>query len=223
MASARVESLKFLIPIAVLILLVLLLPGLASGILSAILLLLFGGTFYFFRDPERQPPADASVIVSSADGLVTHIETVENAPFNLGKMRRVSVFLSVFDVHVNRVPYGGTIAESVHTPGQFLDARANDCATQNERMDWHLQTDRGPLVVRQIAGLIARRIVGWARPQDMVLTGQRLGMIRFGSRTDIFLPLNTEVLVQIGDKVQGSLTPLARWTEAPFASFLTQP
>jgi phosphatidylserine decarboxylase len=113
---------------------------------------------------------------------------------------------------VNRVPYAGTMAQSVHTPGQFLDARATDCATQNERMDWLLQTPRGPIVIRQIAGLIARRIVGWVGDNEAVGTGQRLGLIRFGSRTDLFLPLHVQVVVAVGDKVQGAVTPIARWT-----------
>jgi len=212
MASARSESYKILAPLTVGFLLVVFLPGLAKGILGALLFALIVGTFYFFRDPHRQPPSDEAVIVSAADGLVTHVETVQNCPFNLGPAQRVSVFLSVFDVHVNRVPYAGTMAQSVHTPGQFLDARATDCATQNERMDWLLQTPRGPIVIRQIAGLIARRIVGWVGDNEAVGTGQRLGLIRFGSRTDLFLPLHVQVVVSVGDKVQGAITPIARWT-----------
>jgi phosphatidylserine decarboxylase len=211
MASARSESFKILGPLLIVLLAVIFLPDLARGILGAILAFLIVGTFYFFRDPERQAPSDSRLIVSAADGLVTHVERVEESPFGLGPATRVSVFLSVFDVHVNRVPYAGTMERSLHSPGRFLDARATDCATENERMDWLLRTAHGPVVIRQIAGLIARRIVGWIGENEGVSTGQRLGLIRFGSRTDLFLPLDVEVLVSVGDRVQGVLTPIARW------------
>ena len=219
MSSARYESLKILIPLLVALLLAAFLPSPFSGILSLLLFLAVLFSLYFFRDPERyRLDDDPSLLLSAADGLVTDIETVENAPFNLGPMKRVSVFLSVFDVHVNRIPFDGNILEISHTPGKFLDARAANCAVENERMDWRLQTLRGPLVVRQIAGLIARRIVAWAGTDQFMKAGERIGMIRFGSRTDVFLPLSCEILVDIGQHVQGGLTPLARWTTPPSAS-----
>jgi phosphatidylserine decarboxylase len=223
MSSARAESLKILVPIAAALLVLLFLSSLASWLgfittpLCALLLVAFFFSLYFFRDPERDGPDDPALLVSAADGLVTHVEVVDDAPFGLGRATRVSVFLSVFDVHVNRFPYAGTVTEAVHSPGLFLDARLVDSATRNERMDWMLQTTRGKVAVRQIAGLIARRIVGWIQPGEVVTTGQRLGLIRFGSRTDLFLPANCEVLVRVGDRVAGGLTPVARWTNTATA------
>ncbi len=216
MASARTESLKILVPLGVGIVVALFFSGLLAGIVAGLLFAAFLFSLYFFRDPDRTPPADPALLISSADGLVTDVEVVEQAPFGLGKMRRVSVFLSVFDVHVNRSFYAGTIVDRVHVPGKFLDARDPVCHVENERMDWHLQTEHGPLVLRQIAGLIARRIVGWAEKGREVERGERIGMIRFGSRTDLFAPLECEVLVKPGDRVKGGLTPLARWTPASF-------
>ncbi|HEY8966847.1 MAG TPA: phosphatidylserine decarboxylase [Candidatus Methylacidiphilales bacterium] len=223
MPSARTESLKILIPIALGVLLALyFLPSPWAGIVGGLLIGLFLFTTYFFRDPERVPPSDPAIMVSSADGLVTHVEVVEEAPFGLGRMRRVSVFLSVFDVHVNRSFYGGTIVDRVHVPGKFLDARDQACHVDNERQDWLLQTEHGPLVLRQIAGLIARRIVGWRNKGEEVLRGERIGLIRFGSRTDLFVPLHCEVLVKVGDRVKGGSSPLARWTPAAFGDVATE-
>ncbi len=223
MSSARAESLKILVPIAAALLVAFFLACLASWLsliftpVCGLLALAFGFTLYFFRDPERETPDDPALLVAPADGLVTHVEVVDDAPFGLGRATRISVFLSVFDVHVNRFPFAGTVLESVHTPGLFLDARLVDCAVRNERMDWLLQTPKGKVAVRQIAGLIARRIVGWVQPGEVVETGQRLGLIRFGSRTDLFLPANCEALVRVGDRVAGGLTPVARWIGTPTA------
>ena len=217
MASARTESLKILVPLGIAILIALaFLHGWAAAAVVGLLVGLFLFSLYFFRDPERVPPADPSLMISSADGLVTHVETVDEAPFGLGKMRRVSVFLNVFDVHVNRSFYAGTIVDRVHVPGKFLDARDRNCHVENERQDWHFQTEHGPLVLRQIAGLIARRIVGWSEKGQAVATAERIGMIRFGSRTDLFMPLHCEVLVAVGQRVKGGITPLARWTAPSF-------
>ncbi|SDU07413.1 phosphatidylserine decarboxylase [Verrucomicrobium sp. GAS474] len=217
MASARTESFKILIPLGIAILLALFfLHGLWAGIVGGLLIGLFVFCLNFFRDPERTAPDDPALMISSADGVVTHVEVVEESPFGLGKMKRISVFLNVFDVHVNRTFYGGTIVDRVHVPGKFLDARHPTCHVENERMDWHLQTEHGPIVLRQIAGLIARRIVGWAEKGQEVVRGERIGMIRFGSRTDLFMPLHCEVLVKVGERVKGGETPLARWTPSNF-------
>ncbi|MDR1191137.1 MAG: phosphatidylserine decarboxylase family protein [Verrucomicrobiales bacterium] len=179
--------------------------------LAPVAALLFGYVLWFFRDPERMPPADGDAIVSAADGKVIFVDEVEEPAYSRQKMKRVAVFLSVFDVHVNRLPYGGVIKKITHQPGQFLDARVPDIDVRNEAMNWLVATARGDIVIRQIAGLIARRIVAWAREGDTLTVGGRFGMIRFGSRTDVYLPPECAVLVKPGARVKGGLTVIARW------------
>jgi phosphatidylserine decarboxylase len=176
--------------------------------------LFIGITFfvsYFFRDPERAVPADEKIIVSAADGLVVSVDEMDEPDFHLGKMRRVAVFLSVFDVHVNRSPVAGRVRQTTYKEGDFLDVRHPDSSTRNECRSWLIDTSHGAVAVRQIAGLIARRIVAWSKEGDEVARGFRFGMIRFGSRTEVFLPLDCTVLVKPGDRVAGAATPIARW------------
>ena len=173
--------------------------------------LLFVYVLYFFRDPERSAPDDPLAIVSAADGKVIAVDEVVDEAFTRQTMKRVAVFLSVFDVHVNRTPYAGTVKKCHHHAGEFLDARNPEIDVKNEAMNWLLETDRGTMVIRQIAGLIARRIVAWAKEGQALKTGERFGMIRFGSRTDVFLPPDCEVTVKTGDRVQGGKTVIARW------------
>ena len=218
MFSARQEARRFLIPLVVFDLLLfaslfVLNPWLSPWIagLAFIVFLLTVFVVYFFRDPERAVPADPSLIVSAADGLVVSVEEMEEPDFHLGRMIRIAVFLSVFDVHVNRSPVDATVKSTVYRTGKFLDVRHADASTHNECRGWWLETARGPIAVRQIAGLIARRIVAWAGEGSSLARGQRLGMIRFGSRTEVFLPLGSEILVKPGDRVAGAATPIARW------------
>jgi len=173
--------------------------------------LFFGYVLYFFRDPERAISSDPRDIVSAADGKVIAVDEVVEDYFTKRKMKRVAVFLSVFDVHVNRTPSAGRVVKVHHHAGEFLDARDPEVDVRNEAMNWLLQTGRGEIVVRQIAGLIARRIIGWAREGQELSTGERFGMIRFGSRTDVYLPLECEILVQPGQRVQGGSSVIARW------------
>jgi len=173
--------------------------------------LAFAYILYFFRDPERDISTDPLDIVSPADGKVISVEALEEGAFTQQRMRRVAVFLSVFDVHVNRLPVAGRILKSHHHAGEFLDARNPEIDIRNEAQNWLIETDRGPVVVRQIAGLIARRIVAWAQEGDTLEKGRRFGMIRFGSRTDVYLPLDCEILVRAGDRVAGGSTVIARW------------
>jgi phosphatidylserine decarboxylase len=168
---------------------------------------------YFFRDPERALPPGDNLIVSAADGLVVGIDEMEEPDFHLGPMIRISVFLSVFDVHVNRAPCESTVKSTVYKAGKFLDVRHPQSSRLNECRSWRLETPHGDIAVRQIAGLIARRIVAWAGEGSKLARGQRFGMIRFGSRTEVFLPAECAVLVQLGDRVQGAATPIARWPE----------
>ncbi len=168
----------------------------------------------FFRDPDRAVPPGEDVVVAAADGVVTDIEETEEAEFLKTRCKRVGVFLSVFDVHVNKAPIAGRVAYRQHhrgeAPGPYLDARHPDCSRFNEALTWAIEGAKATLVVRQITGAIARRIVPWSAVGDVVPKGFRFGMIRFGSRTEVFLPLDAEVLVKVGEKVSGARTAIAR-------------
>ena len=157
---------------------------------------------WFFRDPERLVPNEPNVIVSPADGKITEIVT-ENEPINGKLCKRVTIFLSVFNVHVNRVPIGGTIEDIRYNPGKFLAAFNPKASMDNEQNLILINNGRTHIFVKQIAGLIARRIVCWPKKGDHYESGQRYGLIRFGSRVDILLPENTKLSVACGDKVSG--------------------
>ena len=178
--------------------------------LALIFLVLIGYTFAFFRDPDRTAPTEADLVVAAADGVVVEIAELEESEVVRGTMRRVAIFLSVFDVHTNRAPIDGRIIYREHHEGLCLDARNPDCSVRNEAMTWAFENPRATLVVRQITGAIARRIVGWSQVGDRVEKGERFGMIRFGSRTEVYLPLNATVLVKVGDRVAGGATAIAR-------------
>jgi phosphatidylserine decarboxylase len=172
--------------------------------------LLFLLTVAFFRDPERTAPPDPNLIVAAADGTVMDIvESDENQVLKT-RMRRVGIFLSIFDVHTNRAPIDGRVIYRQHQAGLCLDARRADCSEKNESTTWAFENPRVTIVVRQITGAIARRIVAWAQIGDELKKGERFGMIRFGSRTELYLPLNAEVLVKTGDHVLGGSTIIAR-------------
>ena len=167
-------------------------------------------TIAFFRDPERAAPADPNVIVAAADGTVMDIVELDEKEVLKNKTRRVGIFLSIFDVHTNRAPIDGRVVYRQHRPGLFLDARRPDCSEKNESMTWAFENPRVTVVVRQITGAIARRIVAWANVGDELRKGERFGMIRFGSRTELYLPLSATILVRVGDHVAGGATPIAR-------------
>src|SRR6266516_1024602 len=178
--------------------------------LSLFFLLLFFCIVAFFRDPERTIPSDPNLIVAAADGTVMDIiESDENQVLK-AKTRRVGIFLSIFDVHTNRAPIDGSVIYCQHQKGLCLDARRPDCSEKNESMTWAFENPRVTIVVRQITGAIARLIVAWAQVGDELKKGDRFGMIRFGSRTELYLPLNAELLVKVGDHVFGGSTIVAR-------------
>ncbi len=183
---------------------------LLSPWLALLFLALIIYTFAFFRDPERIAPTEAEVVVAAADGVVVEIAELEESEVLRGKMRRVAIFLSVFDVHTNRAPIEGRIIYRQHHAGLCLDARNPDCSVRNEAMTWAFENPCATLVVRQITGAIARRIVGWSQVGDLLAKGERFGMIRFGSRTEVYLPLSATVLVKVGDRVAGGSSPIAR-------------
>jgi phosphatidylserine decarboxylase len=196
------------------ILLILALAGVASWFvsvwLSLVFLALFFFTITFFRDPNRRVPGDPNLIVAPADGRVSDIVELDENEVLKTKTQRVGIFLSIFDVHTNRAPIDGRIVYRQHHEGLCLDARSPDCPEKNEAMTWALENPRGTIVVRQVTGAIARRIVAWANVGDELKKGERFGMIRFGSRTELYLPLDAEVLVKTGDHVFGGSTVIAR-------------
>jgi phosphatidylserine decarboxylase len=181
-----------------------------SGWLSLVFLLLIFYTFAFFRDPDRAAPSDTNAVVAAADGTVADIIEMEEPEILKTKTQRVGIFLSIFDVHTNRAPVDGRIVYRQHRQGLCLDARSKDCSDKNESMTWAFQNASVTIVVRQLTGAIARRIVAWAQVGDELKKGERFGMIRFGSRTEVYLPLNAELLVKVGDHVSGGSTIIAR-------------
>lgn len=168
--------------------------------------LFFAGLFIFvtsfFRDPERVLPTDPKAVISPADGKVVEI-VEETDPFLGHKVKRVSIFLSVFNVHVNRVPIGGTIQKVHYNTGKFLAAFNHKASLDNEQNTIMISNGKVNIVVKQIAGLIARRIICWAREGDQYQPGQRFGLIRFGSRVDIMVPPDTRLSVTCGDRIKG--------------------
>jgi phosphatidylserine decarboxylase len=181
-----------------------------SAWLSLFFFVLILYTLFFFRDPDRNIPADRNAVLAAADGTVTDISEVEETEVLKAKMRRVGIFLSIFDVHTNRAPIDGRIIYRQHRKGLCLDARNPDCSEKNEAMTWAIENPRATLVVRQLTGAIARRIVAWADVGDQLGKGERFGMIRFGSRTEVYLPLAANVSVKVGDHVAGGSTIIAR-------------
>jgi len=164
--------------------------------------------FYFFRDPERTIPSEPGVIVSPADGRV--VEIVDEA-LDSRMGHRVSIFLSIWNVHVQRAPVAGRIASVVYRPGRFYGAYRSAASRENEQNVICIDTPQGKVVFKQIAGAIARRVICWKQEGEEVALGERVGIIRFGSRVDIWLPMDGEVIVRRGQKVQGGASILAKW------------
>lgn len=168
----------------------------------------------FFRDPDREIPPGDDIVVAGADGHIAEIVEAEETEVLKTKCRRVGIFLSVVDVHVNKAPIAGKITYTNHFPGTYpgpyLDARHPDVSKFNEALTWAFEGAKATLVLRQITGKIARRIVPWSKVGDVVEKGFRFGMIRFGSYTEIYLPLDAEITVKIGDKVLGGATVIAK-------------
>jgi phosphatidylserine decarboxylase len=172
---------------------------------------LLSWVFYFFRDPERAPDSDEpETILAPADGRVTDIELIEEPLLFEGPARRVSVFLSIFDVHVQHSPYEGMVRLLRYQPGGFAPAFLKDTQA-NESNLIGLMTPRGPVGVKQIAGILARRIICWPQVGDFLGRGERLGLIKFGSRVDLLLPPEVEVLARVGQQVYGGQTVVGRW------------
>jgi phosphatidylserine decarboxylase len=180
--------------------------------LAAPPLLLAGAIAAFFRDPRRATPADDAVIYSAADGFVLDVDEVEEPWFLGGRALRIVTFLSIFDVHINRSPVAGTLRRTEHFAGGYAAAMNRAASETNERQLLAIDGTRSPIVVVQIAGLIARRIRRWVEPGAALRAGQKIGMIKFGSRTDVIIPLGqATATVRKGDRVRAGVTPIARY------------
>lgn len=176
--------------------------------LAAPLLVLAAFMAYFFRDPRRTAPDDPSVVVSPADGRVTRVERV--SPAQEDSPTLVSIFLSPFDVHINRSPIAGEVTDVVYTKGRFRMATREDASIVNEQNALTIRGERVTVVCKQIAGILARRIVCWKRAGEKVELGERIGLIKFSSRTDLLLPREIDVQVKAGDRVRGGVTIVGR-------------
>ncbi len=182
-----------------------------------------GFVFYFFRDPDREAPGDDSIAVAPADGQIVSIEERLESEVLVQHMTCISIFLSVVDVHVNRAPIAGKVTYSEGRKGLYLDARNPDSARKNASRLWIFQGPAVTVAVRQITGAIARRIVPWSKVGDEVAQGEKFGMIRFGSRTELWVPDGSKILVRVGESVRGGVTPLAELPPVSTAGKLAAP
>jgi len=185
-------------------------PSLVTTLVTVLLAVLWGLVMFFFRDPERVPPDGGGQFLSPADGRVVAVLPTVQQRFPGGDTLQVGIFMSILDVHVNRSPIAGRVRSVEHVPGRFLQAFRPEAAEVNEHNFIALQNGPTSVLVKQIAGILARRVVCWAREGDGLEAGQRFGIIMLGSRVDLFLPPDVEVLVKPGDKVRGGQTIVAR-------------
>lgn len=178
---------------------------------GVVFLLLGLFVFSFFRNPDRVIPAEPGLVVAPADGRVV---VIKNEQSGGTPGRRVSIFLAIWNVHVNRAPVAGTITRLDYKPGKFLAAWDENASFQNEQNIFTQSTDYGEIVYKQIAGWVARRVVAWKKTGDSVARGERIGLVRFGSRVDLWLPGEAEIVVKVGDHVKGGSSILARMPES---------
>jgi phosphatidylserine decarboxylase len=181
-------------------------PGLGVPLLG-----LAGFLAYFFRDPERYPPQHPDLVLSPADGRVMVAGPGEPGVAPPGQWQQISIFLSPMDVHINRTPYGGEVTRIAYTPGKFLAAYDDRAAAENERNELWIRSGDRTVVFRQVVGLLARRVVCRVQVGDQLEAGERFGLMKFGSRMDIFVPLECQLQVQPGDVVRGAESVIARW------------
>ncbi len=186
-------------------------PGALAWTITVLVGILFVFHFFFFRDPEREIPAGDKYILSPADGQVIAIDEIDEPLFFKGKARRVAIFMTVFNVHINRLPVSGKIENIHYSKGRYLSAFKQDAAVENERNAIAVSTAHGKLLFTQIAGLIARRIVCRLQPGDAVRAGQRFGMIKYSSRVDVYVPLSAKINVQLKQWVKGGSSILGEF------------
>lgn len=200
------EGWPFIIPLAVVTALLFALGWKNTGIVTLVLTLF---VLFFFRDPERNVPQSSDLVVSPADGKVIVVKDIFEPTYLKQDVKQISIFLSVFNVHVNRSPIDGTVELVQYNPGKFHVASVDKASLDNEQTAMVVASGRYKILVKQIAGLIARRIVCYAKAGDTIKRGDRYGLIRFGSRVDIFLPKNAEIKVKTGDRIKGARDVIA--------------
>ena len=184
---------------------------LGQSILAWLFMLVTLFVGYFFRDPQRVVPTGDRDVVAPADGKIVAVEKVHEDRFSGKSALKISIFLSVFDVHVNRIPYSGMIQDTFYQKGKYLPANLARASSENEQSWLWIKTDsEQDIVVTQVAGVIARRIVCWPARGDRVIRGERYGMIRFGSRTDLYVPVDSDLAISRGDSVYGGETVICR-------------
>jgi phosphatidylserine decarboxylase len=186
-------------------------PDLYTVFLAGLFIALYAVLLRFFRDPKRTPPAGEGVFLAPADGRVVEIRQVYEPGFLGGEALKVGIFMSLSNVHVNRAPVEGQVVLVEHVPGQFLQAFRPEASEVNEHNLVGLDTRYGRVMVKQIAGILARRVVCWVRPGQRLEAGERLGVIKFGSRVEVYLPLGAEPLVRVGEQVRAGMTVVAQW------------
>jgi phosphatidylserine decarboxylase len=165
----------------------------------------------FFRDPVRTGPRGDKLVIAPADGLVVSVRPIDEPGFHASEVRRISIFMNVFNVHVNRYPVDGTITWCKYSPGKFVNAAGEKASLENEQSSVGILTARGKVLVRQIAGLVARRIITDHGEGAVVRQGERMGLIRFGSRVDVFVPMGVTVKVAEGERTVAGVTVIAEW------------
>lgn len=195
------EGLKLIIPLAVLTIVIFLLKWIIAGFILLVITLF---VLFFFRDPQRTVPEGGSAVVAPADGKVVVIKDIYENNYLHQNVKQISIFLSVFNVHVNRAPVSGLIETVKYNPGKFHIAALEKASLENEQTAMVIMDGNRKILVKQIAGIIARRIICYVQPGDVVKKGDRYGLICFGSRADIFLPANSEIKVKLGDSVKGA-------------------
>jgi phosphatidylserine decarboxylase len=186
-------------------------PGVLTFLFLALAAALWLLVLYFFRDPDRAVIDEPGLVAAPGDGEVVAITPMREERFLKAQTIRISIFLSVLDVHVQRAPIAGAVILVEHQPGKFLQAFRPEASDVNERISMVIESPHGSILLQQIAGILARRCVNFARSGEALRTGQRFGLIKFGSRVDLYLPPTARVLVAKGDQVHGGLTPIARF------------
>lgn len=179
--------------------------------LGVIFLIIFGFVLAFFRDFPRKVTAKDDEFVSPADGKIVEIYRIDGSDLYKGECIKIAIFMSLFNVHINRSPFGGIVKKVQHKSGKFMNAMRSEAGEYNESNSIWIETEKGTIVVRQVAGLVARRIICNLSEGDYVRVGEKFGMIKFGSRVELFLPINVELYVKLGDKVYAGKSVLGRF------------
>jgi len=204
------DGIPLIIGTGILVIVIAILAYFFNSIVLEVLAFILGGVFifhfFFFRDPDRQTPAGDNLIIAPADGTVINIAEVDENEYFKERVQRVSIFMSVFNVHVNRVPWAGEVEYLDYAKGRFKAAFADDAPEVNERTVIGIKSDKGKLMFKQIAGLIARRIVYHLKTGDNVKSGERFGLIKYGSRVDLYFPLSVKINIKLKDKVKSGST-----------------